>query len=85
MVRRTRFSIVSLLGVTAVFLSGCFIGAAVQAFGSNKTPVQQAATVSMPEPANPTSQPLVTKPVRTILVRGDGSFATGAADQPTAN
>ena len=86
MVRRARFSIVSVLGVAVVFLSGCFVGAAVQAFGgSSAKPAQVAAAVEKTAPApvsTPDFQPLNNKTVRTIPIRGDGSFVTGATDAP---
>ena len=82
MVRRSRLSIVSILTVTVVFLSGCFVGAAVQAFGGAK-PAQVAAAVEKVAPvpvSTPDFQPLNNKTVRTIPVRGDGSFVTGSSD-----
>jgi hypothetical protein len=70
--RRTRFSLVPFLGLTAVFLTGCLVGAGLQYYSLG---MQTAPTVALMESAAPNSgEPLTNRLVRTFTVRADGSF-----------
>lgn len=74
---RTRNGLVFVIGGTTLFLGGCLVGAAAQQYlASVQVETKSVAQAPAPQPEEPIfAQPLVHKPVRTVVVRADGTFA----------
>ena len=75
--RRTGNALVFVLCGTTLFLGGCLVGVAAQHYldvaQSESKPVVEAAARQAEE--HVFAEPLVHRPVKTIVVRADGSFA----------
>ncbi len=74
--RRTRNALVFALGGTTLFLGGCLVGAAAQQYLAVAPVESKAVQAAAAQPEEPVfAQPLVHKPVKTVVVRADGTFA----------
>ena len=87
MVRRTRFSVITAVGVLTVFLMGCLVGAALQSFGNVTAHAQAAAVEAVPvKAATPQFvEPLNKKIVRSIQIRPEGYLVPADSDASKAN
>ncbi len=84
--RRTSSFVVLLCGIT-LFLTGCLVGAGLQVLIKSDSTESRVVAQLTPQPeaaipSPPIAEPLVVKPVKTFLVRADGTMFIPGDNNP---